>query len=78
MSCARSAERSGCFIHIKTTRVTVDETGGAVWQAPSKMEEQIASLANAPSLIGLLSLNRLIAFSCRSFEQIPVLANLFA
>jgi hypothetical protein len=78
LSCARSAERSGCFSHIKTTWVTVDETGGAVWHAPSKREEQIASLANPPSLIGLISLNRLMAFSCRSFEQIPVLANLFA
>jgi len=32
------------------------------------MEEQIASLANAPSLIGLLSLNRLIAFFVSEFR----------
>ena len=32
------------------------------------MEEQIASLANAPSLIGLISLNRLIAFFVSEFR----------
>ena len=48
-SCARDRlERSGCFSHIRTTRVTVDEIAGAVWQAPSKTEEQIASIANHP------------------------------
>jgi hypothetical protein len=78
LTCARSAELLGWFNQIRTTRVTVGETGGVVRQAPGRMDEQIASVANASSQIRFVFLSRLIGVSCRSLEQIPIFANLFA